>query len=116
MLQIAIKVLITSVLVVAISEASKRSVLLGAILASVPLTSILAMSWLYAETRDAERVANLTTGIFWLVLPSLVLFLVFPVLLRKGVPFAMSLAVAIGLTAASYAAMLAILKRFGLEI
>lgn len=116
MLQIAVKVLLTSILIVAVSEAAKRNVLLGAILASVPLTSVLALSWLYAETHDAERVATLATGIFWLVLPSLVLFLVLPPLLRKGVPFAMSLTLAIGLTAATYAAMLAILKRFGIDI
>ena len=63
----------TAVLVVAISEVAKRSSLLGAVLASIPLTSVLAMIWLYADTGDAEKVADLATGIFWLVLPSLAL-------------------------------------------
>ena len=69
MLAAAIKVAITAVLVVAISEVAKRSSLLGAVLASIPLTSVLAMVWLYADTGDAHKVADLATGIFWLVLP-----------------------------------------------
>lgn len=116
MLETAVKVIVTSILVVAVSEAAKRSILAGAILASLPITSLLAMAWLYADTRDPERVAALAIGIFWLILPSLVLLLTFPLLLRKGLPFLPSLAISIVLTAASYALMVTILKRFGIEI
>ena len=116
MLQTTIKVLLTSVLVVAIAEAGKRSSLLGAILASLPLTSLLAIVWLYADTRDSEKIASLTASIFWLVLPSLILFVALPLLLRGGVPFVPSLAVASALTVAGYFAMLAILKRLGIEL
>ncbi len=116
LLQNAIKVLVTSLLVVAVSEASKRSIVLGAILASLPLTSVLAMGWLYADTRDAEQVAQLATGIFWLVLPSLVLFIALPILLRRGVAFVPSLGISIALTVVAYFVMLAILKRFGISI
>lgn len=116
MLENLVKVLATAVLVVAVSEAAKRSVLLGAILASLPLTSLLAMGWLWADTRDAERVAALASGIFWLVLPSLVLFVALPVLLRRGVPVVPSFLLSIALTVASYFIMLAVLRRFGIEI
>lgn len=116
MLQTVVKVLLTSVLVVAIAEAGKRSSLLGAILASLPLTSLLAMIWLYIDTGDAEKVAGLATGIFWLVLPSLILFIALPLLLRRGVPFGASLAVASALTVAGYFAMLAVLRRLGIEL
>lgn len=116
MLETAVKVIVTSILVVAVSEAAKRSILAGAVLASLPITSLLAMAWLYADTRDPERVAALAIGIFWLILPSLVLLLTFPLLLRKGLPFLPSLAISIVLTAASYALMVTILKRFGIEI
>lgn len=116
MLQAIIKVVVTSVLVVAISEAGKRSAQLGAILASLPLTSLLAFVWLYAETGDEAKIAGLSTGIFWLVLPSLVLFLVLPWLLKAGLGFQLSLLVAIAATAASYAVMLALLSRLGITI
>jgi len=116
MLQTTIKVLLTSVLVVAIAEAGKRSSLLGAILASLPLTSLLAIVWLYADTRDSEKIASLTTSIFWLVLPSLILFVVLPLMLRRGIAFAPSLAISCALTVTGYLAMIAVLKRFGIEL
>jgi hypothetical protein len=116
LLAIAIKIALTAVLVVAISEVAKRSSLLGAVLASIPLTSVLAMVWLYADTGDAEKVAELASVIFWLVLPSLVLFIALPLLLRAGCGFAPSLLTASALTIACYFLMLAILKRFGIAI
>ena len=115
MIEQIVKVLLTSVLVVSASEAAKRSVVVGAVLASLPLTSHLAMIWLYVDTRDPEKVAALASGIFWLILPSLTLLLVLPLLLRKGVPFVPSVALSIALTAASYFAMLAILKWLGIQ-
>jgi hypothetical protein len=116
MLAVAIKVAVTALLVVAISEVAKRSSLMGAVLASIPLTSVLAMIWLYADTGDAQKVADLAAGIFWLVLPSLALFIALPLMLRAGWPFGPSLAAATALTVACYFLMLAILKRYGIAI
>ena len=116
MLYATFKVLLTSVLVVAVSEAAKRSVLFGALIASIPLTSVLAMIWLYVDTGDTEKVARLASGIFWLVLPSLVLFLSLPLLLRGGVGFYPSLAASIALTVGAYFAMLQMLRLVGVEI
>lgn len=112
----AIKVLLTAVLVVAISEVAKRSTLLGGILASLPITSLLAFVWLYGETGDVGKVASLSYSIFWYVLPSLVLFVVLPVLLARGFDFWLSLAIACGLTVVAYAAMASILARFGVAL
>jgi hypothetical protein len=116
MLAAVIKIAITAVLVVAISEVAKRSSLMGAVLASIPLTSVLAMIWLYADTGDAGKVADLASGIFWLVLPSLVLFIALPLLIRAGWPFVPSLAVACVLTVAAYFLMLTILRRVGIHL
>ncbi len=114
MLQATIKVLITAMLVVAISEVAKRSSLIGALIASLPLTSLLAIIWLWHDTGDSERIASLTQGIFWLVLPSLVFFIALPVMLRAGWAFWPSLAASAGLTAAAYFVMVRILARFGI--
>lgn len=116
MLATVIKIAVTAVLVVAISEVAKRSSLMGAVLASIPVTSVLAMIWLYADTGNAGEVAELATGIFWLVLPSLVLFIVLPLLIRAGWPFGLSLAAACALTVGAYFLMLAVLDRFGISI
>lgn len=111
-----IKLIVTSVLIVAISEVSKHSSLLGAVLASVPLVSVLAMIWLYLDTGSTERVVALTTGILWLILPSLILFVSLPILLRHGVNFFLALSASTILTAAGYFLMLHILARFNVEV
>lgn len=113
MLENVVKALLTGILVIAISEVAKRSTLLGAIIASIPLTSVLAIVWLYAETRDTEKIAALSTSILWFVLPSLVLFIALPLLLRSGVNFWLSLALSLGCTAVAYLGTLAIQARFG---
>ncbi|MGD9670398.1 MAG: DUF3147 family protein [Hyphomicrobiaceae bacterium] len=114
MLTAAAKVLLTAILVVAISEAAKRSSLLGALIASLPLTSLLAIIWLWHDTGDNERIASLAQGIFWLVLPSLVFFVALPLMLRAGWTFWLSLAISTGLTAAAYFVMVRILARIGI--
>lgn len=116
MLYTALKVLITAALVVAISEAGKRSSALGALLASLPLTSLLAFVWIYGETGDTAKIAQLSQSIFWYVLPSLVLFLALPVLLSNGLGFWPSLALASTLTFIAYLAMIWLLGRFGIAL
>ena len=71
-----LKSLLSGAIIAAVSEIARRSTLFGALVASLPLTSVLAMIWLYHESHDTSRVAALSGEIFWLVLPSLVLFLV----------------------------------------
>lgn len=111
MLPVAVKFIVTAALVVAIAELAKRSTFLAAILASIPLTSVLAMIWLYVDTGDAEKVAQLAGGIFWLVLPSLALFIALPILLHAGWPFGLSMLASMAFTVACYFLMIAILKR-----
>lgn len=110
-----VKVVVTVALVVLVSELAKRSSLAGAVLASVPLVSVLAMLWLYAETHDPAKVSALAADVFWLVLPSLVLFIALPLLLRKGLGFYLSLTLSVALTAGAYALMIEGLRRFGLR-
>jgi hypothetical protein len=113
MLEYPIKVAISALLIVAVTEISKRSTLLGAALASLPITSLLAFVWLYWDTGNAERVADLATNILWLVLASLIFFVSFPILIKAGWPFWFSLSVSLVLTAAAYLAMTLLLKRLG---
>jgi hypothetical protein len=116
MLYTALKVAITAVLVVAIAEVSKRSTAFGAVVASLPLTSLLAFVWLYGETGDTVKVAALAQNIFWYVLPSLVLFIALPLLIQNGFGFWVSLLAASALTFVAYLAMSAVLARFGVSL
>lgn len=109
------KILISAGLIALISELARRNSLIAAVLASVPLVSLLAFVWLYLETREVERIAALSGQIFWLVLPSLVLFLVLPGLLRAGLNFWLSLSLAVLATAACYGLMLLVLRHFHVQ-
>ncbi len=111
-----LKIVITTALVVLISEVSKRSSFTGAILASVPIVSVLAMIWLYIGTKDVTKVADLSSSVFWLVLPSLVLFVSITSLLRNGVNFYLSLLVSTTLTVGCYFLLIFIVKKFGIQL
>lgn len=111
-----LKTVVTVAVVIAISELSKRSTLVGALLASIPLVSVLAMIWLYVETRDAAQVGQLSRSVFWLVLPSLVLFLVLPALLERGYRFYPSLAASISVTVVAYFLMVAFARQLGIRL
>jgi hypothetical protein len=97
-----LKTLVSAVLIVAVSELGKFNSVAGALLASLPITSLLAFIWLYWDTGSTERIAELSQNIFWLVLPSLILFLVLPLLLRLGFGFWAALSIAMSLTAGVY--------------
>lgn len=110
------KIILTTVLIVAISEIAKRSTLIGGILASIPLISVLAMIWLYLDTKDVEKIASLATSVFWMVIPSLALFVSLPLLLARGLNFYLSLGIAIVITVVCYYFMIALLARFGVVL
>ncbi|MBL1262495.1 DUF3147 family protein [Candidatus Methylomicrobium oryzae] len=116
MLQYLFRVAVTSLIIVTVAETAKRSTLWAALIASLPLTSLLAFAWLYADTHDAERVAALSHAIFWLVLPSLALFLILPFLLRLGWGFLISLGLSSAATVIVYLIMLWLLGRIGIRI
>jgi hypothetical protein len=93
MWQYVAKVTLSAALVVAVGEIAKRSNFWAAAVALLPLTSLLAMVWLYVDSSDAGRVADLSRGIFWLVLPSLIFFVALPILLRAGWNFWLAMAI-----------------------
>jgi hypothetical protein len=109
-------VLVSAVLIAAISEVARRSSLLGAVLASIPLVSVLAMLWLYYDTRDSRQVAQLSYGVFWMVLPSLVLFILLPLLLRWQLAFIPALLLSLSATVLAYFAMLRALGLIGIAL
>ena len=105
------KLVLTSLLVVIVSELARRSTVLGAVVASIPLVSVLGMIWLYIDTRDSERIARLSIDILWLTLPSLLFFILLPLLLRRGTDFLLSLGIAAGATVGAYLLMIIALRR-----
>ena len=116
MWQYALKILLSAVVLVTVAELAKRSSFLAAVLASLPLASLLAFTWIYIDSGNTQQIATLSHGIFWLVLPSLVLFITLPLLLRSGVHFWLSLFIACLATAIAYFGMIKLLESFGIRI
>ncbi len=94
---------LSAAVLVMVSEIAKRSSIWAALVASLPLTSLLAFVWLYTDTKDTQKIATLSSDIFWLVIPSLALFPMLALLLRSGVSFWWALAGAIAATLLAYA-------------
>ena len=92
MLYLAIKAALSGIIIAIVSEVAKRYPGFGALIASLPLVSVLAMLWLYGETREPDRVAALAMSTFWFILPSLPLFLIIPLMIRSGWSFGVTMA------------------------
>ena len=116
MLYLIIKAALSGALVAAISEIARRNPGWGGLLASLPLTSLLAMIWLWRDSHDPEQVAELSTGAFWFIIPSLPLFIVLPWLLRSGLGFWAAMAIAVAGTLALYAAWFWAAPRMGIKL
>lgn len=116
MLYLLIKAALSGVIIAIASEVARRWPGWGALIVSLPLVSVLAMIWLWRDTRDPLRLAAHAEATFWFVLPSLPMFLLIPLLLRQGFAFWTALAAGCVLTVALYLAMTTVGPRFGLKL
>lgn len=116
MLYLAAKAVISGILIAAASEVAKRYPGFGALIASLPLVSVLGMIWLWRDRPDAGNMAAHAGATFWYVLPSLPMFLLIPALLRNGCPFWLSLLAGCGLTIVLYLAMTWAAPKLGLQL
>lgn len=112
-----VKVAISALTIVGVTEITKRAgSFWGGVLASLPLTSLLALVWLYWDTRDPGVVVALSWSIFWMVWPSLTFFVALAVLLKRGIGFAGALGISLLIMAAAYLVTAAVVRRFGIQI
>jgi hypothetical protein len=116
MLYLLIKAGVSGLIIATVSEIAKRSPGFGALVASLPLISVLGMIWLWRDTHDPERMSAHAGATFWFVLPSLPMFLLLPWLLRMGVPFWVALLAGCALTTVLYFLVTVVGGRFGLRL
>ena len=116
MLYLAVKAAVSGIIIAIVSEVARRNAGFGALLASLPLVSILGMVWLWRDTGDPVRLADHAQATFWFVLPSLPMFLIIPLLMRRGVAFWHALAIGSAVTVMLYLAMTWALGRGGLKL
>ena len=110
---ILLKLLLSSSIIVLISEISKRDTFVGGLIASIPVISVLSIIWLYIETKNIEDIKNLSNSIFWMVIPSLSLFISLPFLLKSGLGFYISLTFSVLITLFCYYVTVFILSKYG---
>jgi len=111
-----LKLIVTALLIVLISEIGKRYSLAGALLAAIPLVSILAMIWMYVDTQNSQSAVEFSQRIVWLIAPSITLFITFPLLIKKGLSFYPSLLISTVLTIAAYYSVIFVLGKFGVKL
>lgn len=116
MVQLVVKALLSGVIIAIVSEVAKRQPAFGALIASLPLISVMGMIWLWTAKPDATNMAAHAQATFWYVLPSLPMFLLIPALLRHGYSFWAALLAGCILTVSLYLGMTAIGPRFGLRL
>lgn len=116
MVYLIVKAVISGLLIAAVSEVARRSPGWGGLLASLPLVSVLALVWLWRDTSDVDAAAAQAMSTFWFVLPSLPLFLIFPLLVRSGLGFWPSILIACAVTMALYAGFAMLAPRLGIRL
>ena len=109
------KYLVTAGVVIVISEAAKRSDKLGGLVAALPLVTFLALVWMYVDKQPTEKIANHAWYTFWYVVPTLPMFLAFPLLLPR-LGFWMTLVASIAITVCCFVAFALVMRRFGVEL
>ena len=109
------KYLTTAAVVVIVSEFARRSDRLGALIAALPLVTVLSLIWLHVEHQSAEKIANHAWYTFWYVIPTLPMFLLFPWLLTRF-GFWPALAVAVVVTVIAFGSVALLVKRYGIEL
>jgi len=112
---IVTKYFLTAAVVVLVSELAKRSDKLGGLIAALPMVTVLTLIWLYVEKQSPEKIANHAWYTFWYVIPTLPMFLVFPVLLPR-IGFWPALLVCVLMTVVCFALFALVMRRFGVEL
>ena len=111
-----IKTVITALIIVIVSEIAKKSSFLGALIISIPLTSLLAFIWLYFDTKNYQKVIDLSYGTIILTVPSFAFFIILPILLKMKQNFAISILISIISTSIIYLIFIFILKKIGINL
>ena len=116
MTYLLLKAAISGLLIALASEIARRNAGLGALIASLPLVSVLAMIWLWRDTGDTQRIADHAAATLWYVAPSLPMFVLIPFMLRAGYGFWLVLGLGCALTFCLYLGMLLVAARFGIRL
>ena len=108
------KILISALIIFAASEIGKRDSLLGAIIVSLPMISLITISWIYFETKDVDKIIDFSYGVFAMIMPSLSFFITLPYFLKR-INFIPSMFLSISIMVVLYFALSMLYKKIGVE-
>ena len=106
-----IKTLVTALIIVLVSEIAKKYTWTAAVIVSIPLTSLLAFIWLYYDTRDVQKVIDLSLGTIVMTVPSIIFFILLPIMLKLKQNFTFSIVVAVLSTSLAYFFFIILIKK-----
>lgn len=115
-MQFIIKTIISALIIATVSILGKKTPTFGAIIASLPLTSMLAIIWLYRDTQDVQKVIDLSTSILWIIIPSLVFFVALVFLLKQNIRFSIAIILSSVIMIITYNIYIIVLKKLGVNI
>lgn len=110
------KYAVTAFIIVLVSEVAKRSGQAGALIASLPLVTVMVMTWLHVEGAGSDAIANHAGYTFWYVVPTLPMFLLMPWLMHRGLGYWPALLAGVLLTLAAFALTATLARRFGVDL
>ena len=109
------KLIFTATIIVIISEIAKHYDRLAALVASLPLVTLITLFWLYYENQPEEKIANHAYYTFWYVIPTLPMFVFFPWAI-KVFGFWITFILSIFLTIIIFFLYATILKKFSINL
>lgn len=98
-----------------IAYLSRKNTTIGGLIASLPLI-FLALVWMYRDVSSIQSMIDLSQYIFWMVIPSLIFFIVFPIFLRMNFPFYGALIISSLILIVTYAVYTQILSYFNIKL
>jgi len=82
-----VKVTVSALIIAGVSELAKRMPSLGGLIAAMPLTTLLALIWLYAETGDYQLAHDFTRSVLFAIVPTIFFFITALYLFKRGTSF-----------------------------
>ena len=107
------KIVLTAFIIFAVVQVQERNTLMAAVLVSIPIVSVLSMVWMNHEGQSTTEIAVFAKDIAWLVIPSLLLFIVMPLLIERGWEFYPALGAGLATTILGYLLMIQFMDKYG---
>lgn len=96
-MQFLSKLLLTNMVILGCAAIGRRYPALGGLIATMPLTSLMVLIWLYADSSgDRRLMSRYTEGALWGIVPTILFFLAAYLCFRKELSFPVALAAGFG--------------------